>query len=122
MKRFIISIFVGLSCVSATAAPPYSIEWQKPLGILIGDGVATDAAGNVFVTGHAICCRSEAYLSKFDSTGTELWNRQLGTSDFDGSNAVAVDADGNAYITGFTAGSLGACKRRRPGCVPVKIR
>ncbi|MFG0284186.1 MAG: SBBP repeat-containing protein [Phycisphaerales bacterium JB039] len=36
-----------------------------------------------------------------------LWTRQLGTSAWDQSRAVAVDSEGNAYVSGSTRGSLG---------------
>ena len=35
------------------------------------------------------------------------WKRQLGTASTDVSDSVAVDADGNAFISGETEGSLG---------------
>ena len=35
------------------------------------------------------------------------WTRQLGTSTFDHSQSVAIDGSGNAYISGYTYGSLG---------------
>jgi len=35
------------------------------------------------------------------------WKRQIGTSGSDKSFGVAVDASGNAYISGFTQGDLG---------------
>ena len=34
------------------------------------------------------------------------WSRQIGTSDYDASHSVAVDASGNAYISGWTEGAL----------------
>jgi hypothetical protein len=33
------------------------------------------------------------------------WKRQLGTSDFDRSNGVATDGNGNVYISGYSSGS-----------------
>ncbi len=38
---------------------------------------------------------------------TPSWKRQLGTSDYDESNAVATDSNSNVYISGETSGSLG---------------
>lgn len=36
-----------------------------------------------------------------------LWTKQLGTSDSDYANALAIDSNGNTYIAGYTSGSLG---------------
>ena len=36
-----------------------------------------------------------------------IWSQQIGTSDQDYGKCVAVDASGNAYISGHTDGSLG---------------
>ncbi len=44
---------------------------------------------------------------KFGSLGNEVWTQQTGTSGDDFSFSVAVDAAGNAYITGYTNGVLG---------------
>lgn len=38
--------------------------------------------------------------------GIELWTRQFGTSSSDSASGVAVDAAGNALITGDTLGDL----------------
>ncbi|MCX7427645.1 MAG: SBBP repeat-containing protein [Planctomycetia bacterium] len=55
----------------------------------------------------------DGFLAKYDSSGEMCWCRQIGTSDFDSTDSVAVDADGNAYVTGFTGfiGALGAAGR-----------
>jgi hypothetical protein len=36
-----------------------------------------------------------------------LWVQQLGTKESDGASVVATDGNGNVYIAGGTAGSLG---------------
>ncbi|MGJ5672750.1 MAG: SBBP repeat-containing protein [Nostochopsis sp.] len=49
---------------------------------------------------------ADAWVMKLDSQGKEVWKRQLGSSEHDVSNAVAVDTQGNVYITGYTLGQL----------------
>ena len=49
----------------------------------------------------------DIFVSKFDSTGTLLWTQQLGTQTYEASDAIAVDGQGNTYITGWTWGDLG---------------
>jgi subtilisin family serine protease len=47
-----------------------------------------------------------ASVSILDTNPTVTWKEQLGTLAFDSANGVAVDASGNAYIAGRTAGNL----------------
>ena len=47
-----------------------------------------------------------AYLAKFNSSGTQVWTRSFGTSTYDVANDVAVDSSGNVYIVGKTEGVL----------------
>jgi hypothetical protein len=92
-------------------------QWVKLLGSTgtdYGRGVAVDTSGNAFITGYAggnldgqaNAGSSDAYIAKYDSSGNKLWVKLLGTSSADGALSVAVDASGNAYITGDTNGSL----------------
>jgi hypothetical protein len=50
---------------------------------------------------------TDAFVAKYDAAGTLLWNRQLGTSDYDESRGVSADALGNLYISGEICGSPG---------------
>ena len=43
---------------------------------------------------------SDAYLSKWNSSGNLTWVRRMGGSDFDVTHSVAVDAAGNVHVTG----------------------
>ncbi|MBW4588836.1 SBBP repeat-containing protein [Aetokthonos hydrillicola Thurmond2011] len=92
-------------------------KWLKQLGTSGDDesnSVAVDSAGNVYITGYTEeglgggnSGKSDAWVAKYDSNGTQKWVKQLGTSEKDQSNSVAVDSTGNVYITGDTEGALG---------------
>jgi Beta-propeller repeat len=85
-----------------------------------GQGIVVDAAGNAYVTGPAQSTNfpttpgafrrtlrgsSDAFVAKLNPTGSGLvYSTYLGGGGnaFEYSSGVAVDAVGNAYVTGFT--------------------
>jgi VCBS repeat-containing protein len=88
----------------------------------VGLDATVDAAGNSYVVGytaaldfptqsagqpqHAGGAQSfywDAFVTKLDPSGVPIYSTYLGGSDADRANGIAVDADGNAYIAGFTA-------------------
>ena len=103
------------------AAPPEEVEALT--------GIAVDSAGNAYVTGYTaykdfpttsgapfrdpqgvgLCgnslCR-DAFVSKLNAAGTNLvYSTYLGGNSIDYGNGIAVDAAGNAYVTGVTRSS-----------------
>ena len=93
--------------------------WTRLLGSELNDianCVATDSNNNVYITGYTggslvdgqpNVGSNDIFLAKYDSAGTKLWTTQLGSTNIDQSVALAIDSNNNAYITGFTTGSLG---------------
>ena len=91
--------------------------WTRQVGTSAYDeswSITTDGFGNLYISGYTDgdlgdinAGHSDAFLAKYDSSGTLLWTRQLGTSSDDRCYSVAVDSLGNTYITGRTGGSLG---------------
>ena len=86
----------------------------------VGYGVAVDAGGNAYITGYTyandfptvnpiqgvISASSDVFVSKLNSTGTALvWSTYLGGNESDYGYDIALDASGNAYITGYTNSS-----------------
>jgi subtilisin family serine protease len=92
-------------------------QWVRQIGTPQRDearGVVVDAGGFVYITGQtkgALGATSQgdadAWIAKYDSQGSLLWKRQLGTQTEDASNGIAVDSNGNVSIVGYTRNKLG---------------
>jgi hypothetical protein len=100
-----------------------------------GDGIAVDTAGNAYVTGdtqsgnfpthnayqpqHASTGSTDLFVTKFDASGQALvYSTFLGGS-FGGETgmSIAADANGYAYITGFTtSGNFPVANAYQPNC------
>ena len=90
------------------------LQWKTQLDMAGHDdyawGVSVDLSGNAYITGQTFGTNEggdDAFLAKYSSTGGLLWTTRLGTASDDKARGVAVDGSGNAYITGYTNGSLG---------------
>ncbi len=75
-----------------------------------GTGIRLDASGNVFVTGSSAGGGTNAdYLTlKYDPTGTQVWVTRYNnppTNGNDYGSDIALDAAGNVYVTGYSAGT-----------------
>ncbi|HHT18370.1 MAG TPA: hypothetical protein GXZ72_02245, partial [Methanobacterium sp.] len=83
-----------------------------------GCGVAVDGDGNAYITGSTYSTDfpttpgayqntnkggSEVFVSKLDPTGALVYSTYLGGTNYEYGYGVAVDGDGNAYITGETS-------------------
>jgi hypothetical protein len=94
-----------------------ALMWTKQLGTSTddyGEGVSADGLGNVYATGWTfgalggpLVGSQDAFLFKYNTAGTLLWSRQLGTPVTVVGNSVSADGLGNVYISGLTWGNLG---------------
>ena len=89
-----------------------TIQWTKQLGTLENDqanGVTTDSSGNIYVTGwtgggldgNTEIGYEDIFLIKYNSSGTKLWTKQLGSASYDQAYGVTTDTSGDLYITGY---------------------
>jgi hypothetical protein len=91
--------------------------WIHQLGTPFWDeawDAAPDGSGGVYVSGLTLgslggpsAGGADAWLARYDASGSQLWIRQLGTSGGDGAYAAAPDGSGGVYVGGWTSGSLG---------------
>jgi hypothetical protein len=98
-------------------SPSGDLLWSRQFGSDGRDGnghVAVDSAGNAYFIGNTDgdfggpnAGSFDAYLAKFDASGTQLWSRQIGTAARELTSPVAVDAAGAVFMTGITRGDLG---------------
>jgi hypothetical protein len=78
-------------------------------------GVALDPSGNIYVTGQtqsanfptlnplqATSSESDAFVVKMSASGQVQYATYLGGTGLNNGTAIAADAAGNAYVTGFT--------------------
>jgi len=88
-----------------------------------GGGVAVDAGGNAYVTGFTSSSSfpttpgafqpvlggpaGDAFVTKLNPAGSGIvYSTYLGGSGTDGGSGIALDANGNAYVTGTTSGNF----------------
>jgi hypothetical protein len=91
----------------------------------VGFGIAVDSSGNAYVSGSTTTGTpsagfpatagalqtsygggTDAFVTKLNSTGTTLlYSTYLGGAGNDASSSIAVDKNGNAYVTGQTSSS-----------------
>jgi uncharacterized protein (TIGR03437 family) len=87
-------------------------------GIDTASAVAIDPTGNAYVVGSTFStdfptqkpfqgargAQEDAFVTKINPAGTAwVYSTYLGGNNVDEGNAIAVDATGNAYVTGYTA-------------------
>lgn len=94
--------------------------WGRSFGGSSGEqpyAVATDPAGNIYVTGYfggtvdfdpgagtfslSSNGSTDIFVSKLDSGGNFEWAVSAGASGLDQGKSIAVDDDGNVYVTGY---------------------
>jgi hypothetical protein len=79
--------------------------------------IAADSSGNAYLTGdtrssnfptanavqRSLGGGSDAFVARLNPNGSLAYSSYLGGSGLDGGTAVAVSADGSAFVTGFTS-------------------
>lgn len=110
----------GMDFFVAKVSKEGSFLWVRSLGGSLVDrgyGVATDAAGNAYVTGHYQSTDAQAlsqtlpnagdydiFVAKYDPAGTLQWLRTAGGKGYDYGHGIVVDGKGDIIVTGAVAG------------------
>ncbi len=98
--------------------------WAKKAGGSnndIGSAICVDSYGNSFITGYFSSSTiafgsttltnngssgtNDIYVAAYDASGNPFWAKNAGGSNNDVGSAIALDVNGNSYVTGYFASS-----------------
>lgn len=66
-----------------------------------GYDLVVDSSDYIYVVGYiSISTIKNVYFAKYDTSGVQLWNKTIGSSNYDIGHSIASDSSGNIYITG----------------------
>jgi sugar lactone lactonase YvrE/subtilisin-like proprotein convertase family protein len=106
------SVFVAKYTTNDTLA------WAQQMTAGDATGVATDASGNLYVTGFfsgkgtfgstnlTSAGGNDVFITKLDPTGQFLWATRFGGFSDDEGARLAVDNSGNVFFTGYFSGTV----------------
>ena len=106
---------LGNNLATVTIADEVNV-WTKQLGTSgyeDAQAVTVDSQGNLYMTGRTSGNLDgtnqgiyDVWVAKYDSSGIEIWRKQLGSSQHEEGTAITIDSLGNVYVTGFTEGNI----------------
>ncbi|MFT6503184.1 MAG: hypothetical protein ACJASQ_003316 [Crocinitomicaceae bacterium] len=115
MKITLLIIFITIFGI--VNAQSTSFQWAKAAGGINydeGNSIATDASGNVYVTGRfqsptitfgtttlTKVGTFDFFIAKYDASGNVLWAKGAGGTKDDVGQSIATDANGNVFVTGY---------------------
>lgn len=91
--------------------------WMRTSGSKETDsvtGLAIGPSGKIYVSGYSRgtfegqvrAGKDDVFIFKYGPDGDRIWSRYFGTPEDDPTRDMAVDADENIYVAGFTEGSI----------------
>jgi hypothetical protein len=114
------TLFGGGVFITKINSTGSALVYSSLIGDAFGNSIVTDVSGNTYITGYAssdypttsdayqitLGGEQNAFITKLNSTGSALVYSTFigGSGEFgDQGNSIAIDANGNAYITGEIA-------------------
>ena len=110
-------MITALCISSAATSQGVGFRWAKSVGGTgndMGQSLATDALGNVYVTGFfqgpilifgpdtlRNAGNYDMFVAKIDSAGTPVWAKSAGGASNEGGLGIAVDVYGNSFVAGY---------------------
>ena len=94
-----------------------NLVWTVLLGTTADDkshGIVINASNTIFITGETFgdlaqtnAGQNDVFVAAYNSTGVQLWNRQIGTNRSDFAKGIALNSADGVFIAGGTEGVLG---------------
>ena len=120
--RLAVVLFAGLILAQAPVVLAQAPDWlwaERAGGSDrdLGEAIAVDGSGNVLVAGRfrgtaefgdvtlTSAGEDDVFVAKVDAQGNMIWAKRAGGSGFDRGRGIAVDAEGNALVTGWFNGT-----------------
>ncbi|WP_437782006.1 hypothetical protein [Sorangium sp. So ce1097] len=115
---------------------PLQPPWARGYGDTgadVGWSIASDAAGNYYVTGSfegtvdfgagplTSAGRTDVFLLKLDPSGALLWSKRFGSAAAEAGGAVAVDGSGNILLAGTDNNTYGDSGMGFGSCEPLPV-
>lgn len=105
-----------------------NLQWNIFLGatdIDYAQSITVDGRSNIYVAGLSSSVwgrptqpysgEADCFAVKLNSTGSLQWNSFLGSSDYDGCKAIALDRRNNMYLVGSSGATWGSPKNSHQG-------
>jgi hypothetical protein len=125
MKKNLLFLLLCIFLAFNSPAQAPTFLWTKSLGsnyVDFGYSITTDASGNVYTTGGFFYTIDfnpgvgvynltsaglwDIFITKLDSSGNFIWAREMGGSNDDAAQSIAVDDSGNVYTSGYFSGTV----------------